>query len=418
MIKKKLSIIMLMLILIFSLTIPVVRAENETATNTEETNNSDIALINDTSETRAVETNSDLKEGDVTLLDSGDVNIDYDIDGNLFVIADTITITSKIGGDAFIIAKDINISNTGMIYGNLFSLSENCKVEGLLYDIYSISDTLDISGYILRDVRTINNSLNITGLINRNVFASCSKITFPSENSADTSNENETNTTNEISDSATTDTTKNNAHIGGNLNYSSSEESTIPNGFVSGSVNFEQKSEKEATTNISEIIISLGSFVVTAILIWLIIKRILPKFTENCDKILIKKPLQTLGYGILTPIIFVVCFVILLLLNLTIKFALISFTIFCIMLAISSSIFAIATNNIVCEKLKITKTSSKFGILVGVSIILYLIALLPYIGSLFSLLYSIFGLGIAIYALFSKNKTFDKKDIKEKEKEN
>ena len=82
-------------------------------------------------------------------------------------------------------------------------------------------------------------------------------------------------------------------------------------------------------------------------------------------------------------------------------------------MAISTSVFVIAINNIVCNKLKITKNVTIFGILILSAIALWLIALIPYIGSIVSLVAVILGLGMITYYLLFKNKKVVQEEVKE-----
>ncbi len=82
-------------------------------------------------------------------------------------------------------------------------------------------------------------------------------------------------------------------------------------------------------------------------------------------------------------------------------------------MAISTSVFVIAINNIVCNKLKITKNVTIFGILILSAIALWLIALIPYIGSIVSLVAVILGLGMITYYLLFKNKKAVVEEVKE-----
>ena len=77
---------------------------------------------------------------------------------------------------------------------------------------------------------------------------------------------------------------------------------------------------------------------------------------------------------------------------------------FFVLIAISTSVFIIAINNIICNKLKITKNSTIFGILILSSAIIWLIGLIPYVGSIVSFIAVILGLGIVTYYLLFKEK--------------
>ena len=402
MLKKKTSIIILLIVLILALTLPVVRAENETAdTNSEnqdvtaltspdssmdtENSESEVTILeNETSDSE--DTEADFKEGDVYLA-GDDITIDYIIDGNLFIFADSVTINSQIGGDAFIFAKSVTIGEQGYIFSNLFTVAENIDIKGVAYDLYSVSKNINISGYIYRDIKVVANTLNILGTVGRNAFVECSDIQFGNQEADSSEGQN---------------TITSNGSISGDLNYTSKNELNIPDDKVGGNINFTQK-VVESSNTINNKIFDLGSFIVTVILIWLVLLWIAPKFVKSCNQILTNKPLPVIGLGILTPIAFIFAFIILLLLNITVAFSFLSLAVFCILLLVSSSIFVIAINNMLCTKLKINKNVGIFGMLIVSALVLWLIKLIPILGTLVSFIVSILGLGIIVSNLILKN---------------
>lgn len=402
MLKKKTSIIILLIVLILALTLPVVRAENETAdTNSEnqdvtaltspdssmdtENSESEVTILeNETSDSE--DTEADFKEGDVYLA-GDDITIDYIVDGNLFIFADSVTINSQIGGDAFIFAKSVTIGEQGYIFSNLFTVAENIDIKGVTYDLYSVSKNINISGYIYRDIKVVANTLNILGTVGRNAFVECSDIQFGNQEADSSEGQN---------------TITSNGSISGDLNYTSKNELNIPDDKVGGNINFTQK-VVESSNTINNKIFDLGSFIVTVILIWLVLLWIAPKFVKSCNQILTNKPLPVIGLGILTPIAFIFAFIILLLLNITVAFSFLSLAVFCILLLVSSSIFVIAINNMLCTKLKINKNVGIFGMLIVSAIVLWLIKLIPILGTLVSFIVSILGLGIIVSNLILKN---------------
>lgn len=402
MLKKKTSIIILLIVLILALTLPVVRAENETADNNSEnqdvtaltspdssmdTENSEsevTILENETSDSE--DTEADFKEGDVYLA-GDDITIDYIVDGNLFIFADSVTINSQIGGDAFIFAKSVTIGEQGYIFSNLFTVAENIDIKGVTYDLYSVSKNINISGYIYRDIKVVANTLNILGTVGRNAFVECSDIQFGNQEADSSEGQN---------------TITSNGSISGDLNYTSKNELNIPDDKVGGNINFTQK-VVESSNTINNKIFDLGSFIATVILIWLVLLWIAPKFIKSCNQILTNKPLPVIGLGILTPIAFIFAFIILLLLNITVAFSFLSLAVFCILLLVSSSIFVIAINNMLCTKLKINKNVGIFGMLIVSALVLWLIKLIPILGTLVSFIVSILGLGIIVSNLILKN---------------
>ena len=395
MLKNKMKTITLILVMILSLTMPLVSFAEETAEN-------DVMLINETEETTEAETGTEtntetsvtttddtFKKSDVYLVGT-DVTIDYIVDGNLFVIADTVTINSQIGGDAFICANTVIVGEQGYIFSNLFAVANNVEVKGVVYDLYSISNNLTISGYIYRDIRVTSQSVNIVGTVGRNAYANFNTLTFVNTNSA---NEAETIT----------------GTISGNLEYSSKNEIQIPEDSVRGEVKFSQETTTE-NSSIQNYLLSLGSITVTAILVWLLCLWLAPKFLGNTTNLITKKTLKVIGLGIITPIILIVASILLIALGLTTSFGLLVLALLCILIAISTSIFIIAINNLICNKLNITKNVRIFGMLVATSIVLWLIGLIPYVGTIVGFIGVIIGMGIVTTNLLNRN---SKKEITE-----
>lgn len=399
MLKRKFGMIVLILITTIALALPVVRADNETTNNTSENqvvtdNNTQSTEATTTDETVSAEESAEsqntamseenFKQHDIYL--TGDnITIDYVVDGNLFVFANTVTINSQIGGDAFIFANSVTVGEQGYIFSNLFTVSTDVNVQGVVYDLYALSRNVNITGYVYRDIRVSSDTLNLFGTVGRNAYVSCSNMNF-SQNS-----------------DGQEDTTVLNGMINGNLEYSSQNEITIPDGTVTGEVKY---NEQKTTSNVSiqSYLISLGTIVATAILIWLIGSWLAPKFVKRMDIINKKSILPSIGLGIIAPIILAIVSVILLLIRITSPFGLLLLAILFILIGISTSISIISINNLICNKLKINKTIGNFGMLIVTAIVLWLIGLIPYIGGIFGIVIVILGIGIMIYNLFRREK--------------
>ena len=312
MLKRKFKIIALLFVMISTLTLSTVRAENETEnasaisedSATVTSNEQDLETTSSSGETSAIASyENNFKKGDVYLT-GNDVVVNDIIDGNLFVLANSVTINSQIGGDAFILAGTVNVGEQGYIFSNLFTCAQNVNISGVVYDLYTTAQTVSINGYVYRDIHVGTNMLNINGTIGRNAFVGANQINFaqPSEQ-----NSEEQQVTSQ-------------GIINGDLNYSAPNEISIPEGSVSGSANYSKSTEK-SSLNIKDYMISLGGFVSTAIIIWLLCLWITPKFLSNTTNIISKKLLSVIGYGLLTPIVIAVAFVILLILGITSKIA-------------------------------------------------------------------------------------------------
>lgn len=412
MLKKKIGMIVLMLITTIALTLPVVRAaENDTnasenqTTSVEETTSTENGTANTneeatTSEESSTTAEENFKQSDVYL--TGDnITIDYIVDGNLFVFANNVTINSQIGGDAFIFANTVTVGEQGYIFSNLFTVAPTLDVQGVVYDLYALSDTVNITGYVYRDIKVSTNTLNVFGTVGRNAFVNCSNMNFT---------QNGTNETEE------TTTISSQGMINGNLEYSSKSELSIPEGTVTGEVKYKQINTNNTKT-MEKYLISLGTIIATAILVWLICLWLAPKFVKRTNLINKKNILPEIGLGIITPIILVLISIVLILLGITSSFGLILLAISFILMGISTSIFIIAINNLICNKLKIQKTIGNFGMLIVISAILWLIGLIPVVGKVIGILVVVIGLGILIYHLIKKEKTDKSEKKAEKVKE-
>lgn len=381
--KNKIKTIFFISLLIISLFLPIVNAENET----------DINKAVTISETQNELT---IKDGDEYIF-RDNATIDYPVDGNLFVFANNVTITSQIGGDAFICANTINIEEDGYILSNLFACSNNINIKGSVYNVYSIGNTLTVDGFVYRDIRSTCNNLNVNGMIGRNVFVDCSAINFKGQPN--------TEETSPITSYGS---------IQGNLNYSSKNELSIPDGHISGEVKFSQILDVQR--NISDYIYSLGTVLVSAIILWLIGLWLSPKLLHNNIKDLtLKRVLQIIGLGILVPIILTLLSIIILIIPITSQLFVLLLCILVILFFISTSVTIININDILCNKLRIAQNMQKLGFLILFTLVFWLLTLIPYLGLVISFIAIIWGIGSISYSLLIKEK--DSTQVKSDKKE-
>lgn len=397
MLKNKITKITLVLLLALSLLVPIVRADDNEAepiSDNSQEKTVETTQGNETTSETTQSTDNSMKKSDVYLT-GDDVKVDYIVDGNLFILANTVTISSQIGGDAFICAKTINVEKEGYIYSNLFAAANEVNISGVVYDLYTTANTLNINGYVYRDIRTSSDTLNFSGVIGRNAYVYSKNIEISSNSDGQSS-------------------VTNKATIYGDLNYSSSSEASIPEGTVTGSVNYSPVTTSTKSKSISSYILALGRFIVTVLVIWLLYLWLAPKFLENTGALLSKKLLPVIGSGILTPIIFVIAFVLLLILGLTSNIAIIGTMLFAVLLMISNSTFVIAINNLVCKKFNISKNTTTFGVLIITSAVIWLLELIPVVGSILNFVIMIIGLGILVTAIIPEKEKSNKNSKKEK----
>lgn len=377
MLKNKTKIIVLFLVLILLFSATFVYADNVSS------DEGIMPISEDSAETvnpNARTNENNYKKSDV-YLSGKDITIDYIVDGNLFVCADTVTINSQIGGDAFILAKNLIIGEQGYVFSNLFTISESIEIKGVVYDVFACSKNINISnGYVYRDIKALCDTLNVNGTVGRNAFLNCSNINFNTDKGT-------------------------NGIIYGNLDYTSNSEISIPENVVSGTVNYTHASLSQNVsiqTIIANYILDLGEFIVFLLVIWLICLYIAPKFLDNTYTYVGKKTLGVLGCGLLTLVVVPIACIILVFLRLTCSISLFLLALYILAIILSKSLFTITANNYVCSRLNINKNLGIFGMLIISGAITWILTELPYIGDIVSFVITVLGLGILVVSILPR----------------
>lgn len=380
--KKLKSILFFALVLIVLLS-SVVFADNETPI-TKADNEAGIMLADEN-----LETTSNGVSKTLYLADSS-VTIDYPVEGNVFVMAQDLTISGNISGNVFALAQNLKIETTGSINSTLFVCAENITIDGTVSDVFSISSNLTInkSARIIQDITAGGSTLKLGGTIGRNA-----NFEFDEINTSDS------------------------AMILGDLSYSS-RVAAISEDIVSGTTSF--KIIKEVKIEPKDIIKSklndLYTLLVISLVIVLIVVYAMPKFADKEQKIVENKLAATFGYGALALILIPFACLLLFFTIIGILPAVALFLVYLfIIMQVATPLVAIAIAKIICKK--INKNTKGFTLLFSMLLVLaiWVLELIPVLGSIVSLLTAILGLGIIVYAIFHSTiepKNDSKKDDK------
>lgn len=391
--KNKLILVLIVLLFIF-FTANIVLAtdvENEVqAITTDETTESsddtysedDSVVVQDASEAESSVTETQMENCDIFLTGT-DIVVDTIVDGNLVVMGQNVTIDTQIGGDCLIIADTITITENSYIYSNLFAISTDLTVSGIVYDIYTCSDTVTIDGYIYRDLKAICSNLNLYGVVGRNAYVDSDNILFQNDEQGLV------------------------GIIYGDLNYTSNIELSFLDENITGETYFTMRTSTN-TNNISSIIMSCLTIIVTSIIIYLITIKTKNKLVQKTDLISSKKILPVLGLGICTLILLPVLSIVLALIVATIPLSIIVLLINLLLLILSIFVLIITITNLAINKLNITNQFAKLGVLILVSAIVWLLTYIPYLGGLILLIEVILGIGMIVYTISLKIKNKNK----------
>ena len=371
--KKLKSILFFALVLIVLLS-SVVFADNEAG----------IMLVDEN-----LETTSNGVSKTLYLADSS-VTIDYPVEGNVFVMAQDLTISGNISGNVFALAQNLKIETTGSINSTLFVCAENITIDGTVSNVFSMSSSLTInkSARIMQDITAGGSTLKLGGTVGRNANFAFDEIY--------------------VSDSAV---------ILGDLSYSS-RVAAISEDIVSGTTSFKPIEEAKIKPKdiIKEKLNDLYTLLVVSLVIVLIVVYAMPKFADKEQKIVENKLAATFGYGALALILIpFACLILFCTILGILPSIVLLFVYLFIIMQVATPLVAIAMAKIICQK--INKNTKGFTLLFSMLLVLaiWVLELIPVLGSIVSLLTAILGLGIIVYAIF--HSTIEpKKDSKKDDK--
>lgn len=386
-------LITFMVFLIIVTTVTISRAENETSSEGNTSNESNILDEDDNtySYDDSIELHSNKEYSDslgnydsnATDLDrtifsitSKDITLSKDIQGDVFICtAGKLTIDCSVSGNVFACATDVEISNNGEISSSLFTTSNTLNVLGNINgNIYSVCKdfTLNNSASLNQELFLSAENANIKGSIYRDAYILSENLTFDD-----------------------------NASIEGDLNYSSN---TKINGniddIVNGNVNVYDFSNKQNNVDlISGWIYSLVSYIILTIVLFAICKFMKCKFIDMYPDFIANMP-KYLLYGLLALIITPIASIVLLTLGFTANIALLLIAVYIMLMLISSSIAIIIISELCSDKLKekfkVNDTLRTIISIIVLCIAYKLLQLVSIIGFIITFALVLIGLGLLI----------------------
>ena len=181
-----------------------------------------------------------------------------------------------------------------------------------------------------------------------------------------------------------------NSKINGNLNYSSKQELEIPNGFVTGEAKYSKY--KSTTNEFAGYILELIAVLIFVSLIYLVTRKFMPKYMDRISNFTISSTLKALGIGALVLILTPIISLLLLITVIGSPIAVLLMLVYILLLMLGTPIFIIAISAFIKSKLK--NPINTLIIILLVTIVLFLIELIPYLWFIISLLKALIGVGI------------------------
>lgn len=310
------------------------------------------------------------------------------VDGNSIAIGNNINVTGQINGDLFVIANTVTIDSSAVIYQNLYVLANELTINGIANNVYSLSNTFTLgpTAAIYRNVYVTANNVYLYGYINRDAFINTASLNIPETSSM---------------------------LIAGNLSYTSTAEITIGEGIVGGDITYTPAQTVTIQDTIIKYLTRFFALIIFVLLTLLFLIRIIPKSIDRANYNLISRPFITSGIGILGFVLIPVISILLMTLTVTMPVACTLLVIYGVLLAFSFSIFAIALAKEICKKLKLVKSWQLVIFSIISAIIMYSLTLIPTVGIFVKLFFNVVGFGIILVSIFNKRTEKEVKNKKE-----
>lgn len=399
MVKKKLkalACIFTLVVLISSLSFATTESDIEPKT-TENSTSEDTSIVSENPGENAITTsdeqNTTTNEGTDTSDESYYQNLISDdlykfedtievsnlIDGNAYLFGKNVTVSGQIGGDMFVVAQNLNLTQESYIYGNLFVIADNITIDGIVCDLYSVSQKLDITenGIVLRDMRSISGNIGINGNIGRNTYLKVGNLVVGEK-----------------------------AVVYGNLNYQTSTAITVPEGVVNGEINYTATVVADTSNTVIDYVISWITTVLFTLMVFGLLLLFAGKFTVKAENAIHKNIFATLGLGILAWLVIAIALLASLFLLVTVVGAPLAFVLglLCLVpLTIANTLSIIAIASLLGNKVKFFGKAHNLLAIILVATVVWALALIPYyVGLAISTLVMLFGLGLFAQSIFTK----------------
>lgn len=327
------------------------------------------------------------------------VRVDGTVNGTAFVTGENVQINGTINGDLFVAAQNATI--TGEITGNIYFAGMTIIMEGeVAQDTFMAGQTLTIGedASLGRDLFTAGNRIIQAGAVERHMFGAGDSIVLNGSIGGDVNLD-----LNRLS-------LGNAAVINGDLTYTSDKEANMESGAqVQGETDFRQVERNRQDMYNRQMRRGFGSqiwfavlSVLSAALIWLVIKLWRPTWWERTAQPLLERPLATMGIGLLALLVTPLLGILLMITIIGIPLAFILLTGYGIMLYLAKIFVSVAAALALTRRTRGTKRIKEGWLVILSLLILGLLGMVPILNFFLWVLMAIAGLGTFALSHYKK----------------
>ena len=388
--KFKLFTIALAVIILFSVMFMAVRS-NASELEDAEIEKAQITSVTEEDTLETIGETPEIYKGDLyVVFGEDDVNatsyvMDKYVDGNVFIFGNDVTITGQINGSLFVCASKVTISEDAYIVCHTFVAAQEFNISGITTDLYAAvgNFNFDSKGIVSRDLKLATSNAVLRGSVGRDVNMAASSIDVYEDE-------------------------ENSFYVGGNLEYTSGSEIEHINDItVKGEIKYTQEEIEEESNSdiIKEKVFEAIKNVVFTLVIYLLLICLAPKFIKKSKEYASTRALLAGAIGLAFTIVIPIIAFVLLFTIVGVTTAIIAILVYIIVLMINSAVVAVAINEMIASKVEaLNSTWKKIFMIIPVSLVMYLIRLIPYVGGLISAVIFLVGIGIVILYQFDKRK--------------
>lgn len=309
------------------------------------------------------------------------------INGSLFVSAEDVLISGVVEGNIFIISQNEIVIN-GHIKGDVFIASPEKaivvgRVDGSVF-AFSKEVNIESRGEINKDVFIIGDSINIYGAVNRDA-----NIYYAGELLVK-------------------------GIILGDLNYTA-RTTNIIGGSVLGETNVRQVGAKDADRFLDQTssrLFSTISFIFTTLISWFLLSFVFKETKKKTASLLINKKNKLFFlYGLLGILGTIGISIVFFMTYIGIPFALILILLMVSAIYLSTGVFVIALSDYFGNKYPKFAGGNNIVYVVGLAVLYKIIQIIPYFGSLISLIIVILGFGLILGSFYHKEEVEEEHNL-------
>lgn len=326
----------------------------------------------------------EIYNGDLYLFDNN-VVMDKYVDGNVFIFGRNVEITGRVNGSLFVFGDKVTFGENSYIVQSIYACANELNLNGAANDLYAAGNIINMNynSFMIRDLRVGANTFNFKGGAGRDAFVEADNFNFET-------------------------TSGSSAIVYGNLNYSSNKELELSKELVQGEIHYSNLQSFGDSKSVGSIIlgkvIDLLETILFTIVVFLLIAWLAPKFIEDSKNYIGKQSLISFGIGLLAFIATIFVSFALLFSYIGISLAFAIFAIFTLMMVISATITITCITFKAKEKFNFSKKYLTIVALVVVTLVLWLLEQIPYVGTIVAIIVNLVGFGTLLSYLFKRTR--------------